>query len=398
MKKVAIVGGGLAGLTCAFMLQRKGIANVVFESSAGAGGRCAAATYLLGREPYSNTFGLIESLGLSRAVIEIPPVAGQFYKGHVYRHRVSSATGLLRFKGLNIADKALLSRMAYLLVRYGSKLDFHRPEAGVDLDDESVATFVKRELSQNILNYVAGPLISTLFFYGSEETSKLLYLNLANYMHNTRISTLRGGLRALTHALAGKVRVDGETPVTRIVADGPGYLVNDRAFSHVVFALPGNAVLSIRGVKEMLSVEDVAFFEGCRYGRAVSISLETEEVLDRCYGVAVPRVEKSRVATVVHHGFFDPADRRVTIIGGGDDVSVEDLLKDARRIYPRIQAGQSGHEWPVAMPKFPPGRFREISGFLNRKRRSGLLFCGDYLMGPFVEAAVTTALKASEGV
>src|SRR5207247_8635100 len=84
----------------------------------------------------------------------------------IYRYPVASAMGLLKLKGLNIADKALLPRMAFLLARYGPHLDFHHPEHGLDFDDETVASFVKREFSQNVLNYVAGPLISTLFFYG----------------------------------------------------------------------------------------------------------------------------------------------------------------------------------------------------------------------------------------
>ena len=152
---------------------------------------CLATTFMC------NTFKLIRSLELHHDVIEIPPIAGQYYKGHGFIITVFlSVTGLLGFKGLNIADKAMLSRMAYLLVRMGSKLDFHHPERGATLDDETTASFVKRELSQNILNYVAGPLISTLFYYSSEETSKLLYLNLARYMYNIRMHTIRGGTAA----------------------------------------------------------------------------------------------------------------------------------------------------------------------------------------------------------
>jgi protoporphyrinogen oxidase len=127
MKNVAIIGGGLSGLSCAFALKQKGIPAVVFEKAAEPGGRSSAAVYLFGRDVYRNTFQLAETLGLGPDLIEIRPVAGQFYKGRVYRHRVSSATGLLQFKGLNLADKALLARMAYLLVRYGAQLDFHHP-------------------------------------------------------------------------------------------------------------------------------------------------------------------------------------------------------------------------------------------------------------------------------
>src|SRR5437870_11108413 len=115
---VAIVGGGIAGLSCAFALRERGISSIVFEASTTAGGRCSGGPYLLGPEAYAHTFELVEKLGLQQDLIEIPPIAGQFYKGRIYHHHVSSVTGLLGFKGLNIADKAMLSRMAYLLVRY----------------------------------------------------------------------------------------------------------------------------------------------------------------------------------------------------------------------------------------------------------------------------------------
>src|SRR5205823_13844449 len=100
MARVAIVGGGLAGLTCGFALKQRGIPSIVFEASEAAGGRSSASAYLLGREQYAKTFRLIEALGLEKDIIEIPPIAGQYYRGRVYHHRVSSVSGLLGFKGL----------------------------------------------------------------------------------------------------------------------------------------------------------------------------------------------------------------------------------------------------------------------------------------------------------
>ena len=52
----------------------------------------------------------------------------------------------------------------------------------------------------------------------------------------------------------------------------------------------------------------------------------------------------------------------------------------------------------TALPKFPPGRFKELGQFLSRPRKPGLFFCGDYLMGPFMEAAVTTGIRAAESI
>jgi len=395
MRNVAIIGGGLAGLSCAHALRRRGISCTVFEASE-PGGRCAGATFLLGPDVYKNTFHLATSLGLRDDMIAINPIAGQYYKGRVYHHRVSSVMGLLSFKGLNLIDKAMLSRMALLLARYGSMLDFQHPERAAKIDDESVATFVKRELTQNILNYVAGPLISTLFFYGSEETSRILYLNLAKHMQNTTLYSVRGGLNRLLTALAAESPIVSARVNSIAHVDGR-YIVAGNRFTDVVIAVPGNAVLQIDGVRDLLSGEDREFFAQCRYGRAVTVSFNADGFRADCYALSIPRVEKLTAATINFNDFIDPGNihsANVTIVGGGDSVSASDLLKDFQRIYAREPKDTTIHEWTSAMPKFPPGRYRDIAAFLNRQRRPGLFFCGDYLLGPFVEAAVATGIRA----
>jgi protoporphyrinogen/coproporphyrinogen III oxidase len=394
MRTVAIIGGGLAGLSCAHALRERGIPCTVFEASE-PGGRCPGATFLLGPDVYKNTFRLAASLGLRDDIIAIPPIAGQYYKGRVYHHRVSSVLGLLSFKGLNLIDKAMLSRMAFLLARYGPMLDFQHPERAAPIDDESVATFVKRELTQNILNYVAGPLISTLFFYGSEETSKVLYLNLAKHMQHTTLYTIRGGLTRLASALATELRIR-QTRVDSITQVDGAYVVAGNRFTDVVIAVPGNAVLQIGGMRDLLSREDCEFFAQCRYGGAITVSVNVDGFRGDCYALSIPRVEKLSAATINFNDFIDPATvhtGNITIVGG-DSVSASDLLKDFQRIYSREPKDATVREWTAAMPKFPPGRYRDIAAFLNRQRRPGLFFCGDYLLGPFAEGAIATGLRA----
>jgi oxygen-dependent protoporphyrinogen oxidase len=404
MTRVAIIGGGLAGLTCAYYLKRRSVDALLFEASAQTGGRAFAAPYLLGPAIFANAFELIRELNLSEELRPIEPVTGQFYRGRVYPHQVSSVAGLLRFKGLNIADKAMLPRMLLLLSRYRSMLDIHHPERGVELDDETVAAFVKRELSQNVLNYIAGPLISTLFFYGSEETSKLLYLNVARYMHNMRMYAFAGGLGRVAANIAGRIAVRVNAPVANIAVDGPEYVIEGEKFSHVVVAVPGDQVLRIGGLAALLSRKDQRFFAGAVYQRAVTAVVETSRPLDgTCYGVSIPRVENMSAAAIA---FFDFIDRdsvpggmgRLAISGGGELVSSENLVTDLTRIYPVGIRSHQAQEWRSGTPKFPPGRFREIAAFLSRKRRKGLLFCGDYLMAPLVEAAVTTGRRAADSV
>src|SRR5260370_13175899 len=122
-------------------MKRRGIESRVFEAADKPGGRDAAGPFLLSPDLFLNTFNLIRELGLANDILEISPHAGQVYKGRVYHHRVASATGLLGFRGLNIADKVLLPRMAYLLGRYGSRNPLRIPAKGLEFDDESVAAF-----------------------------------------------------------------------------------------------------------------------------------------------------------------------------------------------------------------------------------------------------------------
>jgi protoporphyrinogen oxidase len=395
VKQIAIVGGGLAGLTCAYVLKGRGIEAQVFEAGEAPGGRDTAAPFLLAPDLFLNTFKLIQEVGLAGEVLQVSPDVGQVYKGQIHHHRVASATGLLGFRGLNIADKLLLPRMAYLLSQYSSRIDFHRPELGLEFDEETVASFVKRELSQNVLNYVAGPLISTLFFYGSEETSNWLYLVIAKYMYNTRMSTIRGGLRRLTNRLTERLPIATKHPVRSVTADGDSYLIGPEKFSDVVIAVPGSLVLRINGLAELLSDEDRRFFEQCDYQRVVSVRVKTERPIDgKCYAVSIPRVEKFRAATITFHDYIDAVDcGLLTISGGGANITRDQLLEDLQKLYLIKAESPESQEWAYGMPKFPPGRYRQVVSFQGRKRRRGLFFCGDYLSGPLVEGAITSGRK-----
>jgi protoporphyrinogen oxidase len=404
VKRVAIIGGGLAGLSCAYGLQRRGVNATVFEATARTGGRDLAAFYLLAPDLFRHTFQLIDEIGLGSEIIPISPHAGQFHKGRVYRHRVSSAAGLLSFKGLNLMDKALLPRMAYLLARHSSELDFHAPERGLNFDNETVAAFVMRELSQNVLNYVAGPLISTLFFYGSDETSAWLYLVLAKHMHNVRMSTVRGGIHRIAAALTGDLRIVHDCMIRRVEVDAQSYLVNGERFSDIVLAVPGDAVLRIEGLEGLLGEDDLQFFRECRYQRVVSVEVYTDAPVDgSCYAVSIPRVENLTAATISFLDYIDPSRVRqgkglLTVSGGGTHVTADRLLADLKALYLVEPQPARTAEWVTGMPAFPPGRYRQIVRFRERQRRPGLFFCGDYLLGPLIEGAIATGLRASQAI
>jgi oxygen-dependent protoporphyrinogen oxidase len=192
--------------------------------------------------------------------------------------------------------------------------------------------------------------------------------------------------------------------VSVITMEGGSYIVERNHFSDVVVAVPGNAVLSIGGMEGVLSDEDREFFHDCRYQRLVSVRVLTDRPVDgSCYAVSIPRVERLSAATISFNDYVDPSSvpdghGLLTISGGGPNVAATELINDLTKLYRIEPQSTEAFEWSSGMPKFPPGRYRQIAKFQARQRRPGLFFCGDYLLGPFIEGAVTTGLSAAEAI
>jgi predicted NAD/FAD-dependent oxidoreductase len=74
------------------------------------------------------------------------------------------------------------------------------------------------------------------------------------------------------------------------------------------------------------------------------------------------------------------------------------LLHDFNALYSIDASVSKTIEWTSGMPMFPPGRYRAIIEFQKRQRRPGLHFCGDYLLGPLIEGAVTTGFGAAGAI
>lgn len=71
MKKVGIIGGGIAGLTCAYKLSQKGIKSIVFEKQLFPGGRLQWSGVIGGRALHPYTYDLIQELELGEVMVPL---------------------------------------------------------------------------------------------------------------------------------------------------------------------------------------------------------------------------------------------------------------------------------------------------------------------------------------
>jgi protoporphyrinogen oxidase len=74
------------------------------------------------------------------------------------------------------------------------------------------------------------------------------------------------------------------------------------------------------------------------------------------------------------------------------------LVRDLAKVYSVNPHQTEAFEFATGMPKFPPGRYHQIAQFNRRQRRNGLFSCGDYLLGPLVEGAITTGFRAANAI
>ncbi len=84
-----------------------------------------------------------------------------------------------------------------------------------------------------------------------------------------------------------------------------------------------------------------------------------------------------------------------------DEAVVECVVENvARTPVGRLEPLDAAvHRWDPMMPQFHAGYLGHLRSFLERRERTPrLAFAGDYLVGPYTEAALTSGLRAANEI
>lgn len=170
-RSVAVVGAGITGLVAAYELRRLGIDVTLYEASPHAGGNIRTTHddgFLAEHGP--NSFvtsapveALLAKLDLLDDVVEANPSANKRYVvrgGQLVPFPLSPST-MLRTKLFSFRAK-LRVLLEPLVAR------------GASVDDESVASFVRRRLGREVLEFAVDPFISGIFA-GDPETLSMAH-------------------------------------------------------------------------------------------------------------------------------------------------------------------------------------------------------------------------------
>lgn len=451
MPRVAIVGGGISGLSTAYYLARRGVPSVIVERRPRLGGvihteqvdGCvveAGPDSFLSAKPAA--MELIRELGLADQVIGS--------NDHLRKTWVRKQGRLLPLPDglMMIVPTRIMPMLVSPLLSWPTKIRMglellRAPSAPAG--DQSVADFVREHYGQEAVDYLAEPLLSGIYGGNPELLSVRAVLPrfvelAARYGSLTRgvlaarkaarresgglplFRTLKGGLGQLTGAVsaaaAGHMEWVRETAeaVERAgsgfrVRAGGDWLEADR----LVFACEAHAAAPLAaGVDARLS----ELMGTVSYSSSMTVALGFDERAFpkplEGFGFLVPRRERNRLiaATWVGTKFPHRAPPGIALVrcflGGMEDAAVLNesderavaaVLEELRRIVP-FTAGPlftRVHRWPRSMAQYTvghPGRMAELESRLALI--PGLAVAGNAYQGIGIPDCIRMGRSAAE--
>jgi len=263
--RVAVIGGGLTGLTAAWRLQSAGISVQVFERSGAVGGRTrsirrdgfifdvGAITML---PTYVQICALIEELGIGAHLHRVVPVIGIPREGKIHRldlaHPLKS---LLATKLVSTGTKLRMLTLIAPLIRTWRLSTYETLSTLAAFDHETIADFTRRDYGEEFHEFIAGPIISgnTLNSTECAPAGELLWM-LRQYAAPFLLAFDRG-INFLAESLGARVPVQLGSEAVEVEAQSRQVAVRIRTaqaerverFDGCIIALPPKQLLPLAG-------------------------------------------------------------------------------------------------------------------------------------------------------
>ncbi len=455
MPGVAIIGGGISGLSTAYYLARRGIASTLIESRPRLGGviqteHVDGCTIEAGPDSFISAkpaaLELIRELGLADDVIGSNDYSRKTFvwkRGRL----IPLPEGLMM-----MVPTRIMPLLTTPLLSWGTKarmgmelLRAPKPREG----DESVAEFIEEHYGAEAVDYLAEPLLSGIYGgdpremsvtavlprfvtlskqYGSLTRGVLAERAKASHNHNAQpaplFRTLKGGLGQMIDALAASIRDKVEVRRARAEAverAGDGFRVRlDGEWleaSHVVVACEAHSGAGLLGEADGRLAE---LLGSVGYSSSITVALgfaaSDFPQLPEGHGFLVPKKERRRLmactwvgakfpyrvpeGTIVARCFLGGSDS-ARILEESDEAVAATVLAELQEIagfqaqpkFTRI------FRWPRSMAQYTvghPQRLAEIEARVKAIR--GLHLVGNAYEGIGIPDCIRLGKRAAEGI
>lgn len=461
MKRVAIVGGGIAGLATAYFLSQRGAGTVdykLIESEPHFGGKIVSARekgFVVegGPDSFLTTkpaaINLCRALGLDDQLIGTNDAGRRVYvwsRGQL-RQMPDGVMLIIPTRLMPFVTSPLISWPGKM--RMG--MDLFIPPRHDD-GDESLAHFVRRRLGEEALDRIAEPMIAGIYVADAEYLSlkstfpRFLDMEskygglLRGVIAQKRASrnsqsngkpatsmfmTLRGGLQDMIDGILSRLNPDALLPGRRVLQvtrreNDYGITLSDGACLEadaVVFASPTYATADLVQDLDPALADSL---RGIRYVSTATVSLgykrsELSHPL-KGFGFVVPRSEKRKIlactwsSTKFDHRAADGYALVRAFIGGAhaeylaeeEDESLAAMARDELRAMMGIAAEPvltKVYRWSKANPQYAVGHAQRIIEIEKQAaRHAGLYLAGGAYHGVGIPDCIEDGAKVAEEI
>ena len=323
--RIGIIGGGYAGLTAAYELQKHGYAVTVLEKYGTWGGQAATVPlldtrieyfyhHLFGSDAY--ILGLMDELGISDQLRWIESKVGWYSDGQIYD--LVSPLDLLRFKPLNLFNRIRLGLMYLYLPRIN---DWKR------LERITARDWILRYMGQDIYQRFWGPLLRGKFGDMADQVSMTWLWGKIKVRGSSRqgasakelLAYPQGSFEIITQALVNHLRANGaelhlNAQATGLTTDPD----NPRKVTGVVTSkgtYPFDAVIATVPAYTLLDIAPPALDEAyaatlrsVRYQAALVLLMVSKQSLSRIYWMNIADRTMPYVAVIEHTNYVPPSE------------------------------------------------------------------------------------------
>jgi protoporphyrinogen/coproporphyrinogen III oxidase len=439
-ERVAVVGGGPAGLAAALALTEAGATATVYEASSQAGGllqtaELDGALVDVGVQLISSThdavFAAAQASGAAELLQRSAGHDALWRKGRAHGITYGSVSSMVASGALPMALKLKLGAKYLPFLKSEARgLDANDPAAtgGASFDGDSIGAWGRRELGEDFVELLAYPLLAAYYGARPEETSAAMYHALARVGMDVRVYGAAGGFGALAAALARTIesrggRLETGRRVQAVSYGGDDVAIDGDVYDGVILAVPAPAAAAL--------LRDAAAGSGGATGGAAGVvewlaAVETRRTftvayrLDRAFpgdwfGLSFPRITEQgrRVAALCVQSRklpdLVPSGDAVVVIpapgaaqelyDGNDDAVAEALLSDMEAAVPgsaRRVTATALHRHDGGYSLFGPGYLRRLRAFPAAMMPPRTALAGDYLVAPSVDGAMRSGRRAAQ--
>ncbi|MFD3999053.1 protoporphyrinogen/coproporphyrinogen oxidase [Streptomyces sp. NPDC058548] len=431
-RRVAVIGGGIAGLTAGFRLARKGCQVTVFEQKDHIGGRMrtverdgyrvdVGASFL--SDAYREMRTLIEDAGFTDLVQATPDVIGFVRGGRTHRVRGRVPLDLVRTRLLGWRSKVALATSLADLYRHRRVLDWTDPSQAAALDTEDIVTYARRKgFPDEAIDYLLEPFSVELCMAPAGELSVVnlfFFLNLA--LGNGFFNSPRG-IDFLPKALARDLHVEHRATVLAVENGPAGATVtwqpgsgaaSTEQFDGAILALPAHAAAAV--YPQFTESQREFLLHGPRYTKGVAVVLGLSQApAEPAIWLTVPSREHDGLAAVVLDHNKAPGrapagkgllstywerDWHKRHYGMDDEAVLDDAIPALAGVFPGLADHVEMsmiHRWDPYAVAWPVGSIKALDGFLRSlDPRARVQLAGDYFSYECTNSSLASGERAA---